>query len=150
MRSFKIGGEIKKQKPTGAFDLLSSLQAGVLVVDRLTGQGEDPDLGHFAKHVFLVAAERQNLTSLRRVLHHLGDAGKTKFNAEEGAMSKGFQTNGKKHNNLKLQYMQHLIKLVNNYTGQKFSKSQTESLDESLKRHKAVILQEYNKRKGNY
>lgn len=56
----------------------------------------------------------------------------------------------KKHNNLKLQYMQHLIKLVNNHTGQKFSKSQTESLDESLKRHKAVILQEYNKRKGNY
>jgi len=40
----------------------------------LAGQGKDPDLCHFAEHVFLVAAERQNLTSLCRVLHHLGEA----------------------------------------------------------------------------
>lgn len=40
----------------------------------LTGQGKDPDLCHFSKHVFLVAAERQNLASLCRVLHHLREA----------------------------------------------------------------------------
>lgn len=56
---------------TGAFDLLSSLQGRVLVVDGLAGQGEDPDLRHLAQHVFLVAAERQDLASLGRVLHHL-------------------------------------------------------------------------------
>lgn len=57
---------------TGAFDLLSSLQGWVLVVYWLTGQGEDPDLRHLPQHFFLVAAERQDLASLRRVLHHLG------------------------------------------------------------------------------
>lgn len=56
---------------TGAFDLLSPLQGRLLVVYWLAGQGEDPDLCHFAHHVLLVAAQRQDLAALRRVLHHL-------------------------------------------------------------------------------
>lgn len=47
------------------------------MVDGLTGQGEDPDLRHFAQHVFLVATQGQDLTSLRRVLHYLQDAERT-------------------------------------------------------------------------
>lgn len=59
---------------TRAFDLLPPLQRGLLVVYRLTGQGEDPDLCYLAQHVFLVAAQRQNLATLRGVLHHLWEA----------------------------------------------------------------------------
>lgn len=58
-------------KRTRAFDLLSPLQGRFLMVYWLAGQGEDPDLCHFAHHVLLVAAQRQDLASLRRVLHDL-------------------------------------------------------------------------------
>lgn len=61
---------------TGAFDLLSVLQSCLLVVYWLTGQGKDPDLCHLPQHVFLVAAERQDLASLCRMLHHLSEVGK--------------------------------------------------------------------------
>lgn len=60
---------------TGAFDLLLLLQGRLLVVYWLTGQGKDPDLCHLAQHVLLVAAEREDLASLCRVLHHLGGKG---------------------------------------------------------------------------
>lgn len=74
---------------TGAFDLLSVLQSCLLVVYWLTGQGKDPDLGHLAQHVFLVAAEREDLASLRRMLHHLREVGRERGGRKTGEMNEG-------------------------------------------------------------
>lgn len=63
--------QMKGGRRTRAFDLLPPLQGRLLVVDGLAGQREDPDLCHFAHHVLLVAAQRQDQASLRRVLHDL-------------------------------------------------------------------------------
>lgn len=57
--------------PTRTFDLLSSLQRRLLVVDGLAGQREDPDLRHLPQQLLVAAAERQDLAALRWVLHHL-------------------------------------------------------------------------------
>lgn len=63
--------------PTRTFDLLSSLQRRLLVVDGLAGQREDPDLRHLPQQLLVAAAERQDLAALRWVLHHLSGSEET-------------------------------------------------------------------------
>lgn len=59
------------QSLTCGLGLGASLHRTVLMVNGLTGQGDDPDLGHLHRGLFDAAAEAQNLATLRGVLHHL-------------------------------------------------------------------------------
>lgn len=61
------------------FSLTRQLGFGSLVVNRLTGQRVDSDLGDGHRGIFQLAVEPQDLSSFAGVLHHLeGDKIKKK------------------------------------------------------------------------